>query len=379
MIFEGNVMTEIKSSQVRNNTLKYIAASQDFSAGEYYGAFWSEKAYHGPLLDWHAGGSHHHRGAGSAALVLWLTGTKNNDSTMKYHAEQAFDWLVARQHNRGGWFEIQNNEKPSNWENTDLEELSTIEAAFVIHGLGYALLNGLPPKKGYMDCLIKAGHWFLSLEWPAGSGIFPHHERSPYDTLNANGHAVESLALIYQCLNVIYKKQINLFLEGARRGFVHTLPLQWQNGCYPYRRDAGSTINYTSLVLWCFLNTLEILSNNNCLTIWPSKKEIDAHWSQAARFLTSCIDEKGCLKWEGNETSTAKHNLWTYAITYNVLTRLGDQESLSAANKLMRYILSMKTSCGLLPMRDEGEEITHCLFMQADMFLFLFTNNNQIV
>jgi hypothetical protein len=180
-------------------------------------------------------------------------------------------------------------------------------------------------------------------------------------------------------LNVVYKKEINIFQEGARRGFAHTLPLQWENGCYPYRRDAGSTINYTSLVLWCFLNTLETLSNNICLTIWPSKKEINTHWLQAAKFLISCVDENGCLKWEGNETSTAKHNIWTYAITYNVLARLGDQESLAAADKLMRYILSQRTSCGLLPMRDEGEEITHCLFMQADMFLFLFTDNNQII
>lgn len=375
----GHGQETTKFSKLREKTLKYIVSSQEFSAGEYYGAFWSEKAYHGPLLDWHAGGSHHHRGAGSAALALWLTGLRNNDAAMKYHAELAFDWLVARQHSRGGWFEIQNNEKPSNWENTGLEEVSTIESAFVIHGLGYALLSGLPPKKNYMDSLIKAGHWFLSIEWPAGSGIFPHHERSPYDTLNANAHTVESLALIYQSLDSIYSRRINLFLEGARRGFAHTLPLQWENGCYPYRRNTGSTINYTSLVLWCFLNMLEVLPKNVLTNAWPTGDEIKTHWSQAAAFLTSCIDKKGGLKWEENETSTAKHNMWTYAITYNVLMRLGGDENRIAADKLLRYILARKTTNGLLLMRDEGEEITDCLFMQADMFLFLFVMNNQMI
>jgi len=240
-----------------DDTLAYIVKSQEFSPGEYYGAFWSEKAYHGPLLDWHAGGSHHHRGAGSAALAMWLKALQTNDTDMQRNAESAFDWLVARQHVRGGWFEIQNNEKHSNWENTGMEELSTIAAAFAIHGLGYALLNGLPPKKAYMDCLQKAGHWFLSMEWPCGSGIFPHHERSPYDTLNANAHSAESLALIFRCLGKVYGKNINIFLQGAKRGFVHTLALQWENGCYPYMANDGVTINYTSLVLWCFLNLLK--------------------------------------------------------------------------------------------------------------------------
>jgi len=361
-------MREIE--QTITNTLKYISSTQDFSSGEYYGAFWSEKAYHGPLLDWHGGGSHHHRGAGSAALAMWLTAIENNDSEMKYRAEKAFDWLVARQHSRGGWVEIQNNEKPSDWEKTGLEELSTIETAFAIHGLGYALLNGLPPKKSYMDCLQKAGFWFLALEWPAGSGIFPHHERSPFDTLNANAHSVESLVLIFCCLEKIYGKNINIFLQGARRGFAHTLPLQWDNGCYPYRHDKGSTINYTSLVLWCFLNALEMLPGKYRFD-WPEQRSINEHFKKAAAFLRSCINEDGSLDWDANETSTAKHNIWTYAITANVLTRIGGKANYASTTRILKYLMSLKTGTGLLPMRDSGEEITECLFMQADMTLFL--------
>lgn len=352
------------------DTLKYISDVQDFTPGEYYGAFWSEKAYHGPLLDWHGGGSHHHRGAGSAALAMWLIATENNDSAMKYHAETAFDWLVARQHARGGWFEIQNNEKPSDWENTGLEELSTIETAFAIHGLGYALLNGLPPKKSYMDCLQKAGHWFLALEWPAGSGIFPHHERSPYDTLNANAHSVESLVLIFRCLEKIYGRNINLFLQGAKRGFAHTLPLQWENGCYPYRKNNGSTINYTSLVLWCFLNALENLPEELRFG-WPDQSIVKKHFDKAATFLCACINNDGTLAWDENETSTAKYNIWTYAITANVLSRIGGKENFESAARILKYVISLKTGSGILPMRDRGEEISECLFMQADIALFI--------
>ena len=29
--------------------LDYLVGCQDFTAGEYYGSFWSEKGYHGPL------------------------------------------------------------------------------------------------------------------------------------------------------------------------------------------------------------------------------------------------------------------------------------------------------------------------------------------
>lgn len=355
---------------ITEDTLKYISAAQDFSPGEYYGAFWSEKAYHGPLLDWHGGGSHHHRGAGSAALAMWLTAEENGDSEMKHHAELAFDWLVARQHNRGGWFEIQNNEKPSDWENTGLEELSTIETAFVIHGLGYALLNGLQPKKSYMDCLQKAGHWFLALEWPSGSGIYPHHERSPYDTLNANAHSVESLTLIFYCLEKIYGRNINIFLQGARRGLIHTLPMQWESGCYPYRCNNGSTINYTSLVLWCFLNALEILPEKFRFG-WPDLTIIKKHFDKAAFFLCSNINQDGSLDWEKNETSTAKYNIWTYAITANVLTRIGGEANCDSAKRILKRLISLKTGIGLLPMRDYGEEITECLFMQADIFLFM--------
>lgn len=360
----GNIM------ELLEDTLDYIVRQQDFKPGEYYGAFWSEKAYHGPLLDWHAGGSHHHRGTASAALSLWQEGVRKNNIEMKHNAEEAFDWLAARQNQRGGWLEIQNNEKASDWENTGLEELSTIETAFAVHGLGMALLNGLPPKKSYMDSLQKAGHWFLSIEWPAGSGVFPHHERSPYDTLNAGAHSIESLFLIYKALKKVYGKTVNIFHAGALRGLENLLKNQWENGCFPYRNYGYSTINYTSLVIWCVLNAFDILEDQE-MSPDLKKKTLDS-FSKASGFLSSCIAPDGSLLWEENETTTARYNIWTYAITINVLRRLGGKQNIENAEKLFKYICGLRTSSGLLPMRDRGEEITGCTFMQADIFLFLY-------
>ena len=349
----------------------YLLRVQDFTPGEYYGSFWSEKAYHGPLLDYNAGGAHHHRGCGSAALALWLTGKKNNDFKMMHRAETAFDWLVARQHERGGWLEIQNNEKPSDWEGTGLEEVSTIATSFVIHGLGMALLNGLPPKKNYKDCLMNAGMWYLSIEWPAGSGIFPHHERSPYDTLNATLHSVESLALISSVLRDVYKQNVNLFHQAAKRGLIHTIPLQWGNGCMPYRANDGVTINYTALVLWCLLNANEVIPERLKKNNWESPEKLKIATDRCCDFLRNCVNQDGSLKWEKYESSTAKYNMWTYFITMNVLKRVGGKENEETVGRLLDFISSKITASGLSPMRDRGEEITECAFMQADILLFL--------
>ncbi|MCF6177370.1 MAG: hypothetical protein L3J71_16575 [Victivallaceae bacterium] len=361
-------------SKVCQEITDYLVRVQDFSPGEYYGSFWSEKAYHGPLLDYNAGGAHHHRGCGSAALALWLIGKKNNDSKMMHRAEIAFDWLTARQHKRGGWFEIQNNERSSDWEGTGLDEVSTISTSFVVHGLGTALLNGLPPKKSYRDCLRNAGMWYLSIEWPAGSGIFPHHERSAYDTLNANLHSVESLALIATVLEQVYQTKANLFQQAAKRSLFHTLPLQWDNGCFPYRADNGVTINYTSLVLWCLFNADEVVPEVLKAAgeaYWPTQEKIAHAIDKACDFLRSCVNHDGSLKWDEYETSTAKHNIWTYFITVNVLLRTGGDANQAAAKCLLKFIGSKITASGLPPMRDRGEEITECAFMQADILLFL--------
>ncbi len=348
----------------------YLLRVQDFTPGEYYGSFWSEKAYHGPLLDWNAGGAHHHRGAGSAALALWLTGSKKSDREMMHRAEQAFDWLAARQHARGGWFEIQNNEKPSDWELTGREELSTIETAFAVHGLGTALLNGLPPKKSYSDCLLQAGLWFLSIEFPPGSGVFPHHERSPYDTLNATFHTVESLILITAVFQRIYHRGIHIFQQGTYRGLEHTLGLQSADGCLPYRSTGGSTINYTSLVLWCLFNAEDAMGEKARHEL-PQRAKIDSMTSRACAFLRRCVGKDGALAWEKFETSSAKYNMWTYFITMNVLFRAGGEENRKAADRLLAFIRGKITASGLPPMRDRGEEITECAFMQADILLFL--------
>lgn len=355
---------------VAGDIVGYLARNQDLRPGECYGAIWSEKAYHGPLLDYHAGGSHHHRGAGSAGLGLWLAGRDRGDEALARAAEMAFDWLAARQRPRGGFVEIQNREVASDWECTGLEELSTIETGFVVHGLGRALLDGLAPKKAYMDLLQRAGHWQVSIEWPPGSGVFPHHERSPYNTLNANLHAAETLALAFSVLDRVYGRRLNIFLEGARRAVARTIACQWPDGCLPYREGKGVTINYTSLVLWCLMNALEVLPDH-ARRVLEATGDLDAVRDRACAFLRESIDGEGGLRWEERETSTAKYNLWTYLITANVLWRQGGEANCGAACRLLRNAFSRRTASGLLPMRDRGEEITECAFMQADMLLFL--------
>lgn len=350
--------------------LRYITAAQRFAPGEFHGAFWSEKAYHGPLLDWHAGGAYHYRGCAAASLCLWLEGCASGNRDQRHCAELGFDWLITGQHPRGGWFEIQNNQKPSNWENTGLDELSAIESGFAAHGLCEALLHGLPPKKSYMDALLHAGHWFLSIEFPPGSGIFPHHERSPYDTLNANMHAAEALAAIHRVMREIYGRNLNLFLQGARRAVEHTLPLQWDNGCMPYRNYGFTTINYTSLVLWCLMNILDNLPS--CAeppTSWTDRESCSRAIERGCEFLRGCIDEDGSLKWEEFETSTARHNLWCYFLTANVLFRHAPDDPV--LRRLFGFIFTQIGSNGLPRMRDTGEEITECAYMQAEILMFL--------
>lgn len=347
---------------------QYLLRTQTWTPGEYFGSFWSEKAYHGPLLDYHAGGSHHHRTAGSAALALWLAGQRQDRPAWQRAAEHAFDWLVARQSPRGGFAEIQNRERPADWENTGREELSTIALGFVAHGLGHALLAGLPPKKSYLDCLDRAGQWQLGIEFPPGSGVFPHHERSPYNTLNAATHAAETLALAHVALDRVYGRRVNIFLEGARRAVANVLACQWDSGCFPYRDYGEVTINYTSLVVWCLLNARDALGTA------AGRLEPDrllAACERATGFLRACVGGDGRLLWEGNETSTAKHNIWTYAITAHVLARIGGPENLTAADRLLGWLLAQRAADGLLPMRDAGETITECAFMQADICLFL--------
>ncbi len=360
--------------EVSEAILHYLRGCQNLTAGEYFGAFWSEKAYHGPALDYHAGGSHHHRTAGSAGLALWRAGVERGDAELRHHAEFAFDWLVARQTERGGYQEIQNNEKPSDWEHTGLSECSTISTAFVAHGLAHALLEGLPPKKSYLDCLQKAAMWQVALEWPAGSGVFPHHERSPYDTLNANLHAAETCMAAYTAIKRVYGRPLNLLLQAALRAINHTLPLQWDNGCYPYRSTHGVTLNYTAVVMWCMLNIRDLGAISGEPHEQPVNQAAEASLQKAAAFLIAGIRPDGRLDWEKYESSTARHNIWAYLICLNVLLRVGSAEACDAADRIWGFVRSLRTPGGLLPMRDEGEVITRCAYMQADMLNFLWSH-----
>ena len=340
----------------------YLRSCQVMAGGEFYGSFWSEKAYHAPLLDWHGGGAHHHRGAGSGGLGLYLTGEKD----AQYRAEQAFDWLVARQNARGGWTETQNNDRPSDWEYTGAEELSTIETAFASRGLASALRAGLPPKASYLTALRRAGLWFVGMETPAWSGVFPHHERSPYDTPNATLHSVEALGLIYHALRDGYGIRVNIFRAAAFRGLRHALAQQRADGCVTYRSSGGVTINYTALVLYLAMNFLELWTPED---IAFEQIAADDFLARGGDFLAGAVQPDGLFKWDELETTCARHNVWTYALVWNVLRRLGRaREAGLIADRLRQW---RSADGGLLPMRDVGEPITRCAFMQADMLLFL--------
>lgn len=347
--------------QLCDSIFAYLCRVQDFTPGEYYGSFWSEKAYHSPLLDWHGGGAHHHRGAGSAALALFLS----NIPEYQRRAELAFDWLVARQNQRGGWFETQNGEKSSDWEFTGLEELSNIETSFAVRAIAMAIRHGLPAKKSYLDAMKKAGLWYIDLEMPPRSGAFPHHERSPYDTLNGTMHAVEALTFIYSACQQKYRLNVNIFLMAAQRGLRHLATQQDAAGSFPYRSHGEVSINYTALVVWLMLNTREVLPPEY---FGFAAEDLDKLLQNAADFLCQTILPDGSFNWDTFETSCARHNIWCYVICWNVLLRL---QRKTEANLLLDKLLKMRTSSGLLPMRDCGEEITECAYMQADILLFL--------
>ena len=360
--------------------LQYLKEAQVLKAGRYYGSIWSEKAWHAPGPDWNKGGAHHYRSAGSTGLAFWRAGEHQR-------AEQAFDWLVSCQNPRGGWAEIQNNDRPSDWEYTGEEELSTIETSFAIRGLASAILLGLPPKKSYLDSLRKAGLWLLGMETPVWSGVFPHHERSPFDTPNATMHACEALSLIYRALHSVYGIPVHIFRMGAVRAFRHILSQQQKDGNIPYRffdgklisfdlkpvppQDApyqafsGITINYTALVLYLMLNIMELGDYDPEA---EGKKQAEEFLRKGNDFLVHSIAPDGSLRWDEFETSSAKHNLWTCVLVWNVLVRSGRSE---AAGRLKSKILSLQTRDGLLPMRDDDSSVTRCAYMQADMYLFL--------
>jgi prenyltransferase beta subunit len=363
---------------VIDSTIKYLIETQDLSAGIYYGSFWSEKAFHHPFCDYNAGGSHHHRTAGSAALALWQIGVKRNNNELKHRAELAFDWLVYRQLKKGGFYEVQNNEKPADWESTGQEECSTVSTAFVVKGLCNALLQGLPPKPLYFNLLMKACLWQISIERPAGSGVFPHHDFSPFDTLNANLHAADTLMSAYIVLKKIYFKNLHIFFQASKRAINHTILLQSPDGSFHYRDYGGITINYTSVVLWCMLNVRDYLSREDLIEGYflggfkslISDKEIEA-FNKGATFLRKCVSNNGQMIWDQNETSWARGAIWTYFITINVMLRIGGQDNILKAEKLLEYVLSKRTNSGLLALVEDKEEITMCAYMQADILCFI--------
>ena len=168
----------------------------------------------------------------------------------------------------------------------------------------------------------------------------------------------------------MYGRPLNIFFQGASRAVRHSLPCQWENGCFPYRAGGDLTINYTALVCWCLRNVLDCLPAEHAALLAP-RAAVQRAFDRATAFLRSCVAADGSLRWDGHESSTAKYNLWAYVLTFNVLMRAGTKRDLEKATRLWRVLAAKRTDSGLLPMRDRGETITECAYMQADMLLFL--------
>src|SRR5690606_32975933 len=121
----------------------------------------------------------------------------------------------------------------------------------------------------------------------------------PYDCLNANLHGAEMLMASYRALADVYGQRINLLLHAACRAVEHTLPLQHETGYFPYRANAGITINYTAMVTWCLLNLLDWSPEPQ----WGQTIGAQQALHKAGDFLIQSFDPQTGLNWQQFESS----------------------------------------------------------------------------
>ncbi|MCK5801975.1 MAG: hypothetical protein KAI66_04045, partial [Lentisphaeria bacterium] len=316
-------------TELIDGILAYLVRCQE-PVGEFAGSIWSELAYHNPLVDYRAGGSHHNRTVGGAGLAFTRLAATHPDSDLMHSAERAFDWVVTRQHEDGGMFEITNGEAPSQFHLP--YERSSISLGIVCHGLYGALLQGLPAKNEYREFLIAAARWQLTVETTPGN--FLHTEGYPPEklVLNASAHAAETL-LVAGRLTTDPVEQ-SQFHAAAERAVKAILKSQRKNGMFPYSDiPDDNSISYSATVCWALQNLID-------LALLPGRLLPRTHRALAhgIRFLETCVNDDGSIGWEEWETHGQKYHTWVYGQMARVLTWSGSATGKDKAEALIAFM-----------------------------------------
>lgn len=351
----------------------YLITCQE-DEGPYAGSFWSELAYHIPLLDYHAGGSHHNRTVGSAALALMRLNDELPLQDANSRAERAFDWIVTRQHDDGGMFEITNNDRPSQF-HLDYER-SSISLGMVCHGMYAALGIGLPRKDSYIRFLQQAARWQLTVETDPGN--FLHTEGYPPDKLILNGSAHAAETLLAGAAVSENPEEAAQFRSGAVRAITATMACQRDNGMLPYSRyENDNSISYTATVCWVFQNLIDA-------GLMPDELRgmVEEGLSLAAVFVASCVREDGSMNWDAWENHGQKYHTWVYGMVARSLAWHTDETLRNCARRLISFVRrelcdpetrlcrlydfpvgEERTVCGRAV---HSEEFYECAYHQAD-------------
>ncbi len=352
-----------------------VRAQEDEGAGEFAGSFWSELAYHIPQLDYRAGGSHHNRTVGSAALAFMKCADSSPHNDLRERAERAFDWIVTRQHEDGGLFEITNNDRPSQFHLDD--ERSSISLGLVTHGMCRCMQLGVPTKEAWVEFLRKAARWQLTVETDPGN--FLHSEGYPEDKLILNGsaHAAETLLI---GMAVAENRRPRLGCRaGAIRAIEAIVALQRDTGMLPYSNYEGdNSVSYTATVCWVLQNLLD-----QRMLPMDVREGVRAPIRRAAEFLAAQVNEDGSIDWDTWENHGQKYHTWVYGLMARALAWHEDEELRDAALRLIgfvhRELFSEEKGLPRLYDYPVGEERTicgrtvraegfyECAYHQADM------------
>lgn len=354
---------------------RYFLTSQE-DAGPYAGSFWSELAYHIPLLNYHAGGSHHNRTVGSAALSLMRLNDELPLRDANSRATKAFDWIVTRQHEDGGIFEITNNDEPSRF-HLDYER-SSISLGMVTHGMYAALGIGLPREDRYINFLRQAARWQLTVETDPGN--FLHTEGYPPDKLILNGSAHAAETLLIGAAVSENPREAETFRGGAARAIAATMACQRDNGMLPYSRyENDNSISYTATVCWVFQNLIVtgLMPEELC-------EMVEEGLARASAFLASNVSEDGSIDWDAWENHGQKYHTWVYGMVARTLAWYPDESLRDYARGMISFVRRELYSpqsrlCRLydFPVGEErivcgqtvkSEEFYECAYHQADFF-----------
>ncbi|MFO8079886.1 MAG: hypothetical protein R6V07_06215 [Armatimonadota bacterium] len=354
--------------------IDYLVGAQE-DEGEYAGAFWSELAYHIPLLDYRAGGSHHNRTVGSAALAFIKRAGESSHNDLRERAERAFDWVVTQQHEDGGLFEITNNDRPSQF-HLDCER-SSISLGMITHGMCACMQRGLPAKDAWVRFLRGAARWQLTVETDPGN--FLHSEGYPEDKLilNASAHAAETLLVGMAVAENARDREA--FREGGIRAVEAILAVQRDNGMFPYSNyDGDNSVSYTATVCW-------VLQNLRDQRILPGdlREQVVSPIERAAAFLNDQVNADGSIAWEPWENHGQKYHTWVYALVARALAWHDNEEWRETASRMVGFVYERlfahdkglprlydfpvgeeRTICGRT-VRAEG--YYECAYHQADM------------